>query len=161
MLKVKPVKGPEPILGYVGSVARLALVRLPELVLFEKRRSRWCELAVATEDGLFVRVKVAAHSSRRAGIERVECVPELRWHVPVGVVNHARASISPVILLLIDKDTEHGRYARLDTLPAPPRGSKTVAVGFPRANISSPANLERLIAEIRARRQQPAASSAA
>lgn len=160
-LMVKPVKGPEPLLGYVGSVARLALVRLPELLLFEKRRSRWCELAVATEDGLFVRVGVAAHSSRRAGIEQVECIEELRWHVSVDVVRRARASITPMILLLIDLDTEHGRYARLDTLPAPPCGAKTVTVGFPRANISSPANLERLIAELRARHQQPAESSAA
>jgi hypothetical protein len=160
-LKVKPVKGPEPLLGYVGSVARLALVRWPELLLFETRRSRWSELAVATEDGMFVRVRVAAHSSRRAEFERVDSVPELRLHVPVDVVRRARASITPVILLLIDVDTEHGRYARLDTLPAPPHGAKTVAVGFPRANISSPANLERLFAELRARHQQPAESSAA
>lgn len=161
VLTVKPVRGPPPLLGYVGSVARLALVRVPELLLLENRRSGWYELAVATEDGLFVRVRVLAHSSRRAGIERVDCVPELRSRVPVDVVHHARASITPVILLLIDIDTEHGRYARLDTLPAPPPGAKTVPVGFPRANISSPANLERLIAEIRAPHRQGADSTAA
>lgn len=155
------MKGPKALLWHIDSVAKLALVRLPELILFENRHGGRNNLAVATEDGLFVRVGVAAHSSRRAGIERVDSVPELRWQVPVDVVRHARASITPVILLLIDVDTEHGRYARLDTLPAPPGGAKTVTVGFSRASISSPANLERLIAELRAPHQQLAKSSAA
>ncbi|CAA9377893.1 MAG: hypothetical protein AVDCRST_MAG89-5151 [uncultured Gemmatimonadetes bacterium] len=161
VLELKGVKIPESLTPYIDAVAAYALVHVAGLTQFENRRRGRYKLAVATEDGLFVRVGVAGYSSRLAGIERVDSIPELRWPVPVDVVRHARASMTPVLLFLIDTDTRHGRFARLDTLPGPAPGAKSVLVGFTRANMLDPANLERLFAELGTRHQQPAESSAA
>jgi hypothetical protein len=161
VLELKGVKIPESVTPYIDAVAAYALAHVSELTQYENPRRGKYKLAVATEDGLFVRVGVVGYSSRLAGIERVDSILELRWPVPADAVRHARASATPVILFLIDMDTRHGRFARLDTLPGPAPGAKSVLVGFPRANLLDPANLERLFAELRARHQQPAESSAA
>ena len=145
----------------VGSSAdaltKLALVQVEGLTIFQKVHSHGYDYAAATEDGLFVLVSVAAYSSRAAGIDRVEAVPELRWSVPADEVRRARASVSPVYYFLFDASTRHGRYARLDVLPASPRGAKVVPVGFPLTNIINPASITRLVAELRATRRSSAA----
>jgi hypothetical protein len=143
------------------ALARMALVTTLGLTIFENLHSKAYDYAVATEDGMFIRIRVEAYSSRLAGVERVDTIPELRWTLPVDVVRQARASKAPVVLLLFDADNDHGRYARLDVLPAPARGAKSVAISLPLSNTVDPARLRCLVAELRESRTRPADSSAA
>jgi hypothetical protein len=137
----------------------MALVMTLELTIFENLHSKAYDYAVATEDGMFIRIRVEAYSSRLAGVERVDTIPELRWTLDADVVRQARASKAPVVLLLFDADTGHGRYARLDVLPAALRGAKSVAVSLPLSNTVDPASMRRLVAELRGSRRQPADSN--
>lgn len=149
--------GRERVGWSADALAKLALIEVAGLTIFQKVHSNGYDYAAATEDGLFVLVSVAAYSSRAAGIQRVEAVAELRWLVPAEDIRRARASLSPVYFFLFDASTRHGRYARLDVLPAPPRGAKAVPVSFPVANVIDPASITRLVAELRAERRPSAA----
>lgn len=144
-----------------AALAQMALVTTLELTIFENLRSKAYDYAVATEDGMFIRIRVEAYSSRLAGVERVDTIPELRWTVAGDVVRQARASKTPFVLLVFDADTDHGRYARLDVLPAVARGAKSVAVSLPLSNTVSPASLRCLVAELRGSRGHMANTSAA
>lgn len=141
--------------------ARMALVTTLELTIFENLHSKAYDYAVATKDGMFIRIRVEAYSSRLAGAEHVDSIPELRWTLAADVVRQARASKAPVVLLLFDADTDHGRYARLDVLPAPARGAKWVEISLPLSNTINPASLRCLVADLRGSRRQPVGSSAA
>lgn len=143
------------------ALARLALVQAPDLTVFENRGSRKCDLVVVTGDGIYVRITVQAYSSRMAGIERVDEVPELRWPVAADDVRRARASQGPAFLFLFDADTRHGRYARLDVLPEPARGTTRVMVSLPLSNRIDPASLNGLVAGLRTARRELAGSGAA
>lgn len=119
------------------------------------------DLVVATDDGLFFQVGVRGFSSFRINAERIDTIPELRWPVPAGEVRRARRNLSPVVLFLFDADRDHGRYARLDVLPAPARGARTVTVSFPVSDVLTRDGVGRLVAQLRASRRQMADSSAA
>ncbi|HEY0150969.1 MAG TPA: hypothetical protein VGB92_03165 [Longimicrobium sp.] len=144
-----------------AALAKMALLMTRGLTIFENMNTKAYDYAVATEDGMFIRIRVEAYSSRLAGVERVGTIPELRWTLDADVVRQVRASRAPVVLLLFDADTGHGRYTRLDVLPAVPRGAKSVAVSLPLSNTADPASLRCLVAELRGSRRQPADSTAA
>ena len=156
VVELEPVER-ERVGWSADALAKLALIEVAGLTIFQKVHSSGYDYAAATEDGLFVLVSVAAYSSRAAGIRSVELVPELRWPVLADDVRRARASLSPVYFFLFDASTRHGRYARLDVLPAPPRGVKAVPVSFPLANVIDPPSIARLVAELRAERRPSAA----
>jgi hypothetical protein len=159
-LEVAP-GGPEHVGWRSRILAELALARVPELAVFKDPPGQEYELVVATDDGLFFQVGVRGFSSLRTRAERIDIIPELRWPVPAREVRRARRNLSPVVLFLFDADGDHGRYARLDVLPAPVRGAKSVSVSFPAGNVLTREGVERLVAELRASRMQPAESSAA
>ncbi|HEX8450906.1 MAG TPA: hypothetical protein VF647_02350 [Longimicrobium sp.] len=144
-----------------AALAQMALVTTFELTIFENLHSKAYDYAVATKDGMFIRIRVEAYSSRIAGVEGVNTIPELRWTLSADFVRQARTSKAPVVLLLFDADTDHGRYSRLDVLPAPPRGAKWVEISLPLSNTVDPASLRCLVAELRGSHGHPADSSAA
>jgi len=144
-----------------AALAKMALLTTRGLTIFENMYTKAYDYAVATEDGMFIRIRVEAYSSRLAGVERVGVIPDLRWSLATDVVRQARASKAPVVLLLFDADSGHGRFARLDVLPAPPRGAKSMAISLPLSNTVDPASLRCLVAELRGSRRQTADSSAA
>ncbi|HEX8450905.1 MAG TPA: hypothetical protein VF647_02345 [Longimicrobium sp.] len=113
------------------------------------------------DDGLFFQVGVRGFSSFRIKAERIDTIPELRWPIAAGEVRRARRNLSPVVLFLFDADRDHGRYARLDVLPAPARGAKSVTVSFRVSDVLTREGVERLVADLRATRRQMADSSAA
>ena len=141
--------------------AKMALVTTLELTIFENLHTKAYDYAVATRDGMFIRIRVEAYSSKLAGVEGVDSIPEMRWTLSADVVRQARASKAPVVLLVFDADTGHGRYARLDVLPAPARGAKWVKISLSLSNTVDPASLRCLVAEFRASRHGAADSSAA
>jgi hypothetical protein len=153
--------GPEYVGWRSRILAELALARVPELTVFKDPPGQEYELVVATDDGLFFQVGVRGFSSFRTRSERIEAIPELRWPVPAREVRRARRNLSPVVLFLFDADRDHGRYARLDVLPAPARGAKSVTVSFAVSDVLTRDGVERLVTELRASRRQMADSSAA
>jgi hypothetical protein len=159
-LEVAP-GGPEYVGWRSRILAELALARVPELAVFKDPPGQEYDLVVATDDGLFFQVGVRGFSSFRTNAECIDTIPELRWPVPASEVRRARRNLSPVVLFLFDADGDHGRYARLDVLPAPARASKSVTVSFPICNVLTREGVERLVAELRASRRQMADSSAA
>jgi hypothetical protein len=153
--------GPEYVGWRSRILAELALARVPELTVFKDPPGQEYELVAATDDGLFFQVGVRGFSSFRTRSERIEAIPELRWPVPAREVRRARRTLSPVVLFLFDADRDHGRYARLDVLPAPARGAKSVTVSFAVSDVLTRDGVERLVTELRASRRQMADSSAA
>ena len=133
-------------------LAELALARNPGLIV-HKRPERSpsdppYDFLVATEQGLCFFVEVRAFSSFHLQLTDVEAIPELRWSLDGELVRRARASHSPVLLFLFDADTDHGRYLRVDTLPAPGVEVRQVTVRLPAQQTINKENLERLIAEL-------------
>jgi hypothetical protein len=131
-------------------LTELALARLPELTVHARPERPVSDLPydflVVAEYGLCFFVVVRAFSSFHLGIRDVSTLPELRCPVDADLVRRARASRSPCVLFLFDADTDHGRYLRLDTLPAPAPGARRLVVGFPVEQTISRENLEKWIA---------------
>jgi hypothetical protein len=101
-------------------------------------------------------VKVRGFSSRHLKLDDVASIPELRWAVDAEEVRKARRSSTPLVMFLYDADTEHGRFARLDTLPEPQPKARRVLVGFLVEHTISSDSLRRLIAGLR---PQPATAT--
>jgi hypothetical protein len=133
-------------------LAELALARVPGLVVYKRPDRPPSELPyhflVTTEHGFCFFVEVRAFSSMRLDVADVETVGELRWSVDADLVRHARESLSPVLLFLFDADSDHGRYLRLDTLPAPVSEAHRLTVRLPVEHTINKENLEKLIADL-------------
>jgi hypothetical protein len=121
---------------------------VPGLIVY-KRSDRSPELPfhflATTEQGFCFFVEVKAFSSMRLALGDVETVRELRWSVDADLVRRARASHGPVLLFLFDADTDHGRYLRLDTLPAPDPEGQRLTLRLPIEQTLSKETLEQLI----------------
>ncbi len=142
--------------GYAGwrgeLLAELALARLPGLIV-NKRPDRpdidfGYDFLVATEKGTCFFVDVEAFSSSRNRIADNGSDQEWRWHLDTELVRRAHESRSPFLLFLFDADTDQGRFLRLDTLPIPDRGDRTMTVRIPAKNIINKENLNELIVSL-------------
>ena len=142
--------------AYRGELlAQLALSRLPEVDVFRPQVDGGWDYLIAAADGVNVAVAVRAFSSLRHGPKDVADVPELPWRVDMQLVGQARQSRTPVILFLFDADTEHGRFLRLDTLPAPAHGARTVLLSLPITNTIRAGSLADLLADVRSGGRRP------
>jgi hypothetical protein len=106
------------------------------------------DFMVAAADGSRCFVKVCGFSSYHLKLPNVVSVPELLWAINPGLVRKARRSSIPLVLFLFDADTEHGRFARLDTLPEPAANARQVLVRFPVENTITTEALIKMIAEM-------------
>jgi hypothetical protein len=151
---VVKTQGPDYLDWRGELLGELALVRHPDLAIHKRTSGPPPELPydflVTTTDGLCFYVEIKAFSSMRLGIEDQESIPELLWSVDADLVRRARESRNPVVLFLFDADGEHGRYLRLDTLPAPAPNARQVMLRFPVERTISSESLERLVAELQA-----------
>jgi hypothetical protein len=133
-------------------LAELALARLPGLIVHKRQDRPHLDLPydflVTTERGFCFFVEARAFSSLHLGLSDIEAIDELRWRIDSDWLRHARESYSPVVLFLFDADTEHGRYVRLDTLPAPETGTERLTITFSAEATINKDNLEKLIEEL-------------
>ncbi|HEY2156125.1 MAG TPA: DUF4365 domain-containing protein, partial [Isosphaeraceae bacterium] len=125
----------------------LALARVPGLVVNKQSADLGYDFLVATERGACFFIAVKAFSSMRIDAEDVDST-EWRWRIAATLVRRARESRSPFFLFVFDADTDHGRFLRLDTLPA--TNSRLVTVRIPRENTLDRKNLEAIVAELEA-----------
>jgi hypothetical protein len=150
-VEIKPT-GPSYVSWRGELLAELALARVPALTVYKRPEKAASDLPyhflVATEHGLCFFVEVQAFSSFRLDVADVKTIPELRWAVDPDIVRQARASHSPVFLFLFDADSDHGRYLRLDTLPAPRPNTRHVIVRLPAEQAITRENVEKLAAEL-------------
>lgn len=138
-------------LGWRGTLlAKLALARVPGLVVNEGASDHDYDFLVATPKGACFFVAVKAFSSMRLEAEDVDTTAEWRWRIDAALIRRARESRSP--FFLFDADTDHGRSLRLDTLPAPGPEARTVMVRIPRENALGRKHLEEIVAELEAAR---------
>jgi hypothetical protein len=142
--------------GYLGwrgeLLSELALARVPGL-LVHKRPDRAppevpYQFLVATAHGFCFFVEVRAFSSLHLEVPDVATVREWRWSLEADLVRRARTSHSAVLLFLFDADTDHGRYLRLDTLPAPGSDVHRLVVRFPVEQTLTKDSLAKLIEEL-------------
>jgi hypothetical protein len=138
-------------------LAELALSRLPGLAVNRQHSSfdRGYDFLVATEHGACFFVEVKAFSSIRIEAKDVDATAEWRWRLDASEVRRARESRSPFFLFLFDADTDHGRFLRLDTLPDPDAGVRTVTVLIPRENSLDREGLESLVSALEGARAAP------
>jgi hypothetical protein len=121
-----------------------------------RRRSRSTFLR-PTADGLFFLVEVKSWSSmhgiRKPALDRSR--NEYRWPVEASVRRAVAEVNLPVVLFVIDADSETGYYARLDRLPRPNGDEKTLFIPLTPERDLSPQSIQALVGELR---QESAAS---
>jgi hypothetical protein len=133
-------------------LAELALARVPGLVVNKRQSADRYDFLVATERGACFFIVVKAFSSMRLDAQDVDST-EWRWRIDASLVRRARESRSPYYLFVFDADTDHGRFLRLDTLPAPDGRSVTVRIS--RENTLDRKGVERVVADLEAAKPSP------
>jgi hypothetical protein len=136
-------------------LAELTLARVPGLVVNKQHSAAdlGYDFLVATERGACFFIQVKAFSSMRLEAKDVDATAEWRWRIDASLLRHARASRSPFFLFVFDADTDHGRFLRLDTLPAP--AARSVTVRIPRGNTLDRQGLEAIVAELERAKPSP------
>ena len=138
-------------------LARMALARIPGLIVNELPKDAatdyFYDFVVVADRGFCFFVEVKAYSSVRRKGNGVADETDLHWSVSADMIRRARRSQTPVFLFLFDADTEHGRFLRLDTLPAPKPDASHVVVDLPIAQTIDPQRLSNAIAKLEMRSQ--------
>lgn len=129
-------------------IAKLALARAG-LVVRETPPTPF-DLLVSTPDGFYFLVEVDAYSSMHARHHPVRgrLGSQAQWSVEASLLRAARDVNVPVVLFVIDADSEAGHYARLDRLPPPGADLRPKLVTLPPDCDLSPPALARLVAEL-------------
>ena len=151
--------GPAHITWRSELLAELAIMRVDELRLMKPPSGSPAppfQLVAASDSGICFIVQIAAYSSFRLKIEP-ESIPVLELEVEAERVRTALRIPTPVVVFLFDGDRDHGRYLRLDTLPEPAAGAKTVVLSFPVENTITGDSIRKLAAELARERRVPVA----
>ncbi len=132
-------------------LAELALARVPGLTLHRRpidngQADDQPSLLASTANGFCFFVIVRAFSSFRLHIADPQLTPEISFRLDADVVRRSQMSRSPVVLFLFDADTDHGRFLRLDRLPAP-RKERFVSVRFPIESTIDAASIQTMVAD--------------
>jgi hypothetical protein len=130
-------------------IARFALARAG-LVLQDAPKEPF-ELLASTPDGFLFFIKVKSYSSMhgRRGPTFGKTRLEYRWPVDVSILQAAAAVNVPVVLFVIDADSEAGHYARLDQLPTRASGQQKSFVCLTDDRNLSAESINRLVSELR------------
>jgi len=144
-------------------LAELAILRVPELVALKRPKGSQeilpFKFLVTSRDGLCFFVEPRGFSSSQLRVKPAELtsLDTWEWEADAKLVREACASPNPVVLFLFDADLDPGRYLRIDTLPEPARGAKTVLLSFPIENAITAESVRALADEIAKQREVPAA----
>lgn len=138
--------------NYVGwrgeLLAELALARVPKLSVHKPKDSCGYDFLVAAPSGVCFFVEVKSFSSKKLDIHNVDQIAELRWRIDTHHIRRAQESHTPVFVFLIDADTDHGRYLRLDNLDPCDESVQSQTIRFPVENTIARNGLERLVAAL-------------
>lgn len=138
--------------AYVGYraelLAKLALSRFPELSIHESGPNYGYDFVIVTQQGGCFFVIVKAISSLKLKIRNIETIFELRWRIERQSLQWAKSCPNPVFLFLIDADTDHGRYLRLNDIAQPKASGVQQTIRFPIENTINKPGLERLVTSL-------------
>lgn len=138
--------------NYVGwrgeLLAELALARVPELSVHRPKEDCEHDFLVATPSGVCFFVLVKAFSSKKLNIRDIDQIADLRWRINTDHILHAKNCHTPVFIFLIDADTDHGRYLRLDTTDVRNKSSQAQTIRFPLHNTIDKDGIENLVAAL-------------
>jgi hypothetical protein len=145
-------KGAAPRAHYIGwrteLLATLALSRLPGVTVTKQPMAGKFDFSVMTRTGFSFLLDVKGLSSMGKKIQNIETVSELRWRISTALLKRATAMRCPVVLFLLDADTGHGRYLRLDTLKPVAPASEYQTIRLPLGNTINTASLHRMVKEL-------------
>jgi hypothetical protein len=150
VIAVTTKNAPEYVGRRAEMLAKLALLRTVGLQLYRREgNGPPFTFVVAPEHAPMFFVAVAGFSALLTDSPEAVSRHAWLWRAEADTVRRARHAQHPVVLFLYDADGDHGRFARLDHLPPPPKGRKQVPVRLPLENAINEANLEHLIAGLR------------
>ena len=153
-------EGPPHIVWRTPQLAELALARVPELAEVSNLDTAApgvpSDFLVLTPNAVPISIVARGYSSRKCKIEPA-IVPVLEWKADAKLILAATRSRDPVVMYLFYADRDHGRYLRLDTLPEPADGAKTVVLSFPVENTISGDSIRALAEELAKERAVPVA----
>ena len=136
--------------SYVGEraelLAQIALTRFPGLDVHPPKSDTGYDLLAATPEGKCFLVVVKGFSSIKLKIDSVETIEELQWRIDRDILRWARACPNPVYLFLIDADSGHGRYSKLNDVPLARNSGKEQTIRLAVENTIEEAGIERLLA---------------
>lgn len=146
-----PKGGPSAV-HYIGwrteLLAKLALLRLPDITVTEQPLDGKFDFSVMTSTGFSFLLEVKGLSSMREKIRDIETVSELRWRVQTALLKRSKSMRCPVVLFLFDVDTEHGRYLRLDNLRLVAAAVQTQSIRLPLENTINAESLRQMLKEL-------------
>jgi hypothetical protein len=150
--------GPDYLVWRSELLAELAVLRVSGLVMLKppNGNSLPFQLVAASQSGVCFIIETVAYSSFQLKIEP-ESIPVLELEAEADRVRTAQRIPTPVVMFLFDADRDHGRFLRLDTLPEPPVGAKTVVLSFPVENTITGDSIRALAAELAKERAVPVA----
>ncbi len=147
--KAKRASGTPSYAGWRAELlAQMALSRVPELVVHKQEQDLSYDFVVAAPTGVCFFVIVKAFSSAQQRVSNPQEAPELKGRVRKRVLAWAARSRSPVFAFLVDIDTDHSRYLRLDGRAEAPGRGQAQLLGFPRSNTLDKRGIESLLSEI-------------
>ena len=143
--------GPDYLISRSQSLAQLAIVRVPELLAFDRPNHAgdafpFDFLVMEDEEARFS-VVTRGFATSRAKIE-TEGIDDLELEVGADLVRQARKHPYPVVMFLFDADRDPGRFLRLDAQPEPPANAKSVLLTFPIENTITGASVRKLASEL-------------
>lgn len=130
------------------TLAERVLAQVPALQTTRSEEGAPFDLIVVTPERKRLLVVVKGFSSIKRWIREVTTIQEIRWQVDRVLLEWAWTSADPVALFLMDVDSEHGRFVRLDTISKRPRRGPRVTVRLPRTQRVSKQAIQRLIASL-------------
>jgi len=135
--------------GWRGELlAELALARVPELSVHKPKEDCGYDFLIATPSGVCFFVLAKSFSSKKLNIRDIDQIAELRWRINTDHIVHAKEGHTPVFVFLIDADTDHGRYLRLDTIDVHNKSSQVQTIRFPLDNTIDKDGIEKLVATL-------------
>jgi hypothetical protein len=143
--------GPDHLGWRSATLGELALARVPELLAFPRPKEAGeafpFDFLVMVDGEARFSVAARGYGTLQAKIDPVEFT-DLECAVEASLLRHAHKSPYPVLLFLFDADRDHGRFLRIDTLPRPKTGVKTVVLTFPIENTITAESVKELADEL-------------
>lgn len=131
-------------------LAKLALSRLQGITVTEQPLEGEFDFSVMTSSGFSFLIEVKGFSSMREKIRDIETVSEIRWRVQTALLKRSKTMRCPVVLLLFDADTEHGRYLRIDNLSLVAAAVQTQSIRIPLENVININGLHLMLKDLEA-----------
>ena len=140
--------GPSYIRERADLLTQVALTRFGELSLYPAKAKDAYDFLVTTREGKCFLIVVEGFSSIRLDLECVETRRDLSWQIDPDTLRWAVSCPTQVFLFVVDADTGHGRYLRLNDQPLSHGNGRLGSVELPIENTLDEAGIRRLLTQL-------------